>query len=836
MKLLHEDVERFGQARFENVLAFHDAFVHARSSRHVVGFDGEELLQRVGSAVRFDRPDFHLPETLTTELGFSAERLLRNERIGSDRPCVDLLFDQVVKFQHVHHADRDRVLERLARTSVEQDHLSVLGNLCALEQLFHVGLASAVEHRSAQVNACGHACDHLLHRRVVGFVDDRVDVAVFERVLQSLTRFFSTEHRELSFQLVTQVASGPAQVDFEDLTNVHPRRDAERVQDHVDRRTIRQVRHVFRRENFRDDTFVTVAAGELVTDLELTFDRDVNFDHLDDARGKLVTFFEAIELLAEDHFDGVELVTSTVDHASDLVFEIRLERDVVQELERNRFEIRVRDELALREELLRSVFVQEDARRRFADEDRLEFRESVVADDVLFDRQILLELATLLFDDRLETFVAVRTFAAVDLRIDDRTRDTRRNTQRRVADVAGFFTEDRAEKFFFRGELRFALGSDFTDEDVARFHFRADANDTAGVEVLEGLFADVRDIARDLFFTEFRVAGDAFELFDVDRSVRVFFDQALGDEDRVLEVVAHPRRERDEDVLTESELTELRRRSVSDDVRLANGVTDVNDRLLVEARVLVRTLILREVVDVDVRAELPAFCKATDHDTACVYFFDHAVVLSDDRRSRVTRDQAFDARSDERSSRTEKRNGLTLHVRAHECAVGVIVLEERDQRCRDRDELRGRNVHQRHFFAIDDFVFTVDTANHVVDGDLRSRDEVTTRRSDVVTRLFESGGVRDFRRNRARIDFAIRSFDEAVVVDTSVSRERRDETDVRSFRRFDRADTAVMGRVNVADFEACAVTSQTTGSERRETTFVRDLGERVRLIHELRQL
>ena len=83
---------------------------------------------------------------------------------------------------------------------------------------------------------------------------------------------------------------------------------------------------------------------------------------------------------------------------------------------------------------------------------------------------------------------------------------------------------------------------------------------------------------------------------------------------------------------------------------------------------------------------------------------------------------------------------------------------------------------------------------------------------------------------------AVGRLDEAVLVDARERRERRDEADVRTFRRLDRADTTVVGRVNVADFEARSLARETAGSERGETTLVRDLRERVRLVHELREL
>src|SRR5690606_16157954 len=54
--------------------------------------------------------------------------------------------------------------------------------------------------------------------------------------------------------------------------------------------------------------------------------------------------------------------------------------------------------------------------------------------------------------------------------------------------------------------------------------------------------------------------------------------------------------------------------------------------------------------------------------------------------------------------------------------------------------------------------------------------------------------------------------------------------------RLDRADTTVVGRVNVADLEARSLTRETARPESREATLVRDLRQRVGLVYELREL
>jgi hypothetical protein len=83
---------------------------------------------------------------------------------------------------------------------------------------------------------------------------------------------------------------------------------------------------------------------------------------------------------------------------------------------------------------------------------------------------------------------------------------------------------------------------------------------------------------------------------------------------------------------------------------------------------------------------------------------------------------------------------------------------------------------------------------------------------------------------------AVGRFDEAVLVHPREGGERVDQADIRAFRRLDRAHPAVVGRVHVAHLEARALAGQTARPKRREAALVRDFGQRVGLVHELRQL
>ena len=86
------------------------------------------------------------------------------------------------------------------------------------------------------------------------------------------------------------------------------------------------------------------------------------------------------------------------------------------------------------------------------------------------------------------------------------------------------------------------------------------------------------------------------------------------------------------------------------------------------------------------------------------------------------------------------------------------------------------------------------------------------------------------------LDLAVGRLDEAVAVDPAVRGERADEADVRPFGRLDRADPAVVAVVDVADVEAGPLARQATRPEGRQAPLRGELGQRVRLVHELAEL
>ena len=171
--------------------------------------------------------------------------------------------------------------------------------------------------------------------------------------------------------------------------------------------------------------------------------------------------------------------------------------------------------------------------------------------------------------------------------------------------------------------------------------------------------------------------------------------QALADQDGVFEVVAAPGHEGHEHVAAQGQLAHVRAGAVGQDLALGHVLPDLDDRLLVDAGVLVRALELRQVVDVG--ADLLALVGAVlgldaDDDAAAVHGVDHARAPADHRRARVLDRDVLHARAHQGRFRAQQGHGLALHVGAHQRAVGVVVLQERDERGGHRHELLGAHV------------------------------------------------------------------------------------------------------------------------------------------------
>ena len=247
---------------------------------------------------------------------------------------------------------------------------------------------------------------------------------------------------------------------------------------------------------------------------------------------------------------------------------------------------------------LAAVLVEQVAAQRLVVQHQHDALLHFVVKDADLVLQVLLHHVELFGLDGLGSIVLLDALAREDLHADDDALDARRADEGRIAHVAGLLAEDRAEQLLFRRQLRLAFRRDLADQNVARLHVRADADDAALVEIAQERLRHVRNVPRDFFGPELGIARFDLELLDVDGGVVVVLHHPLRHENRVFEVVAAPRHEGHEHVAAERELAQLRAGTVGHDLALVHLLPDTHDRLLADARVLVRALELRQVVDV----------------------------------------------------------------------------------------------------------------------------------------------------------------------------------------------------------------------------------------------
>src|SRR4051794_4289511 len=617
---------------------------------------------------------------------------------------------------------------------------------------------------------------------------------------------------------------------FEDLPDVHPARHAKRIEHDVGMRTVFEERHVLDRHDLRHHALVAVTAGHLVAGLDLALHRDEDLDHLHHARPEFVTTLQLLDLVEEALLEALLALVVGFPDSLYLCHHLVVGDGELPPLRtRILFEHRPRQMRVLLETLRAG-----DANLAF--QKLSEAAVNVAIKDRLLVVAVLGKAFDLLTLDRECTLVLVNAMTVENAHFDDRALHSRRDAQGRVAHIARLLAEDRTQQFLFRRHRAFALRRDLAAQNVAGAHFRTDVDDARLVQILERLFRNVRDVAGDFLRAQLRIAGHHLELLDVDRREHVVLHDAFGEKDRVLEIVAVPGHERDQHVAAEREFAEVGRGTVRNDVALFHVVAHLHQRPLVDAGVLVGALELHQAVDIDARLGRIEIFRGAHNDTRGVHLIDDAGAARTDRGTRVARDRAFHAGSDERRLGAHQRHGLTLHVRAHQSAVCVIVLEERNERGRHRNKLFRRDVH---------VVDLIGRYEHDV-ARMPAGDEVFGEAPTVVDRLVRlRNGVAAFLHRRevvylirdaAVLHLAVWRFDETVFVHPRIGSERVDQADVRTFRGLDWADPAVMGRMHVAHLKPRTLARQTARAERRETPLVRDLGERVGLVHELREL
>ena len=248
----------------------------------------------------------------------------------------------------------------------------------------------------------------------------------------------------------------------------------------------------------------------------------------------------------------------------------------------------------------------------------------------------------------------------------------------------------------------------------------------------------------------------------------------------------------------------------------------------------------------------------------------------------------FHTGGDQRNIRVDKRYCLCLHVGTHQSAVRIVMFQEWNQCRTDTNHLLRGNVHifdvfrcgggefgimtDRNTFLVKfhirlhagirlrnaEFIFSV--RGEVVDFVGNERCDENFVRFNVLD-LFEQvfihagSGLSDnisvfvakrfaqFTADQAVVVFveavehsAVWRFNKAIFINFRIVSQTSNQTDVRTFRSFNRADTSVVRMVYVADIKPGTFPAQTARTQCGKCTLVAQFGQRVVLVHELGQL
>ena len=215
----------------------------------------------------------------------------------------------------------------------------------------------------------------------------------------------------------------------------------------------------------------------------------------------------------------------------------------------------------------------------------------------------------------------------------------------------------------------------------------AHADNAALVEIFGGILGDVGDIGGQLFHTALGLAHLEAVFVDVDGCEDILLDHALVEHDGVLVVVAFPGHKCHLEVAAEGELAVFGGVAFGQYVAGLYALAFIADRTQVDSGALVGLTPFGDGVFLDRLLEcyeiLLFGAVVANTDSGCVDEFDGTVAFGHNLGARVAHELTFDACSDDRSLGAHQRHCLAHHVRSHKGAVGVVVLDEGDERCGD---------------------------------------------------------------------------------------------------------------------------------------------------------
>ena len=164
------------------------------------------------------------------------------------------------------------------------------------------------------------------------------------------------------------------------------------------------------------------------------------------------------------------------------------------------------------------------------------------------------------------------------------------------------------------------------------------------------------------------------------------------------------------------------------------------------------------------------------------------------------------------------------------------MLQKRDEGRRNTDQLIGRDIHHIDVRRQNGEKIAAFSRGYQPPDKLSILVERPVGLGDDQVLLFDGRQVSHLVEYAAPFDHAVGCFDETEFIHPGEGAEGDNQSDVRTLRGFNGADSAVVCGMDITDLETRPLSRQSPGAKSRQSPFVRNLGQRIRLIHELRKL
>ena len=365
-------------------------------------------------------------------------------------------------------------------------------------------------------------------------------------------------------------------------------------------------------------------------------------------------------------------------------------------------------------------------------------------------------------------------------------------------------TEDSTQETLLSSKLSLSLRSNLTDKDITGTYLSTDTDDTTLIQILQSVIADTRNVTCDLFRSQLGITGLCLIFFNMDRCINIILYKFLTEQNSILVVITLPGHKSDQRVLTKRKLTIGCRRAISDNLSCLNMLTLEHDRSLVVAVALVASHKFCKMIII--------FCSVIilDRDI-CRCGTKYCTCFScNNAYTGVNGCLGLHTSTNNRSLCCKKRNGLTLHVGSHQRTVRIIVLQERNQGCSNREYHSWRYIHViKHVLLVLLCLLTV-TSGNVLMKEMSLFVQRLIRLCYMIIIFLVRCHVYNFicytRVGRiCFINFSVRSLYETVLIDSCIRCKGVDKTNVRSLRSLDRAHSSIVGIMYVSNLESGSV-------------------------------